>query len=538
MRKISKFEVALSESFFTYDFAQDNWIKQESSWHYADEMSSQNIALCFRAPGYVCDLDTQDNVLMMWCAKHNAYEQCQDDGTTSRGCQAGRFQFFMDKVSPEQAYVVGKKIPILWCVKQLENEEALEVTVHTATVKLPKALKKSNYGTIYEPAIKLGSKFAYTFYPATKTCKTYPEAALSRQWRIDFEIPLEVFDEVQLRLQKIMVRLTGRNILLPTQIEKAKWEDLWFVIDYPEDVHIAYLRDFFGRAYDRLFFRERNNYQLLCQLLQIDPPKSVRRYYLQNPYAILLYTWMKRVGFHDINAIRIFMKPMYYQYMASVRLDWRTGKMKGCSMPCAFSGSHFVFYVRWMLLRGKQEMPLVRQLDRLMREGWTRIYDDMLRMFHLYYLVLPETTKELVKRRGICLDTHNALACDTAAVKIVAKKIKYNEEVYALNGVIGEVSFRVIDQMAELADIGSAMSNCVASYMEAVVRWRTIIAVGMIGKEYKICIELRPKTKDEKNQPIAFACCQALGRFNRKLEGVERAAYRTWIKEKGIEDLT
>ena len=120
----------------------------------------------------------------------------------------------------------------------------------------------------------------------------------------------------------------------------------------------------------------------------------------------------------------------------------------------------------------------------------------------------------------------------------MAKKIKYNEEVYALNGVIGEVSFRVIDQMAELADIGSAMSNCVASYMDAVVRWRTIIAVGMIGKEYKICIELRPKTKDEKNQPIAFACYQALGRFNRKLEGVERAAYRTWIKEKGIEDLT
>ena len=73
-------------------------------------------------------------------------------------------------------------------------------------------------------------------------------------------------------------------------------------------------------------------------------------------------------------------------------------------------------------------------------------------------------------------------------------------------------------------------------YMDEVIRWCAIIAVGMIGKEYRICIELRPKTRDKKNQPITFTCCQALGKYNRKLEGIERTAYQKWIKEKGIEE--
>ena len=535
---MSESELTSAVAFFIYDFAKNTWSKQQSFLQIDDELNSRNVALFFRASGYICGLDTQEDVPMMWCVKHKAYEHCQENGTTDRGCQPGQFQCCMDELSPRRAYMLGKKFSVLWCVKQVENDGTLEVTAYTITVKLPKVLKKTGYGIIYEPVIKSGSKCTYTFYPAKKTCKIYPEASLPRHWLIDFDIPVEVFGEVQLRLQKIMERLTGRNVILPIQSTMTKWTDLWYVIDHPEDVHIAYLHKFLGHAYDRLFFKERDNYHLLCLLLQINPPKSVRRYYLQNPYAIVLYAWMMRVGFQDINAIRVFMNPMYYKYMASVRLDWRTGKMRGCSMPCAYGGSNFVFYIRWMLLRGKQEMTLVRQLDKLMREGWTRIYDDMLRMFHLYYLVLPETTKELVKRRGICLDTHNALACDTVATKIVAKKLKYNDEVYALNGVVDEVRFKVIDQMVELAAVGSAMSNCVASYMDEVVRWRTIIAVGMIGKDYKICIELRPKTRDIENQPITFTCCQALGRFNRKLEGSERIAYQKWIKEKGIEDRT
>ena len=535
MINISKPDFTPIESFLTYDFAKDSWIKQDAPWHNDDELRKQNITLFFHAAGYICGLDTEDSVPMMWCAKHNAYEHCQDNGTTDRGCRPGRFQCYTDDIYPSRSYMLGKSFPVLWCIKQADTEGTLEVTVQTITVKLPKALKKIGHNTIYEPAIKLGGIFSYTFYPATKTCKAIPESSDPRYWRIDFTIPWEVFGEVQICLQKTMARLTGRNVILPTQATITKWTDLWYIIDQPEDVHIRHLKNFLGRAYDILFLKEENHYNTLCRLLQIKPPKSIRRYYLQNPYAIVLYTWMTRLGFQDINAIRIFMNPMYYKYMGSIRLDLRSGKIRGCSMPCAY-GEHFVFYIRWMLLRGKQEMPLVRQLDRLMREGWTRIYDDMLRMFHLYYLVLPETTKELVKRRGICLDTHNVLACDTAAAKIVAKKIKYNDEVYALNGEINEVRFKVIDQMAELAVVGSAMSNCVASYMDDVLRWRTIIAVGMIGKEYKICIELRPKTRDIKNQPITFICCQALGKFNRRLEGIEKTAYQTWIKEKGIED--
>ena len=533
---MSKHEFTLLDSFFTYDFAQKVWTKQESSWQNIDNLHNQNISLFFHAPGYICGLDTEDSVPMMWCVKHNGYEHCQENGTTDRGCHPERFQCYANELYPYRTSVLGKQFPVLWCVRQVEAEEALEVAVQTITVKLLKKLKKTSYGTIYEPVIKSGQILSYTFYPASKKYKANPESSVFRHWRIDIAIPRIIFDEVQTCLQKSMARLTGRNVILPTQATITGWTDLWYIIDHPEDVHISYLNNFLGRAHELLFFKERNNYELLCYLLQINPPKSIRRYYLQNPYAIVLYTWLTRIGLHDINAIRIFMSPMYYKYMVPVRLDWRTGKIRGCSMPCAYGGGHFVFYIRWMLLRGKQEMPLVRQLDKLMREGWTRIYDDMLRMFHQYYLVLPETTKELVKRRGICLDTHNILARDTAAAKIVAKRIKYNEAVYALNGEINEVRFKVIDQMVELAIVGSAMSNCVASYMDEVVRCRTIIAVGMIGKDYKICIELRPKSKDINGKPLTFICCQALGKYNKRLEGTERIAYQTWIKEKGIDD--
>ena len=60
------------ESFFTYDFAKDSWIKQDAPWHNDDELRKQNITLFFHAVGYICGLDTEDSVPMMWCAKHNA----------------------------------------------------------------------------------------------------------------------------------------------------------------------------------------------------------------------------------------------------------------------------------------------------------------------------------------------------------------------------------------------------------------------------------------------------------------------------------
>ena len=525
------------DELFTFDYKQNAWVKQADFWQDKRKLKAKNVTLIFYNSGKSFGLDYEDHIYIMWCDKHQAYERYQENGITENGCRPNYFQFYADDIHPRHPSVLGKSLPIFWHVKQSKIDEALEVTVQTLKIKLLKAIKESDNDIIYAPTIELGKVFSYTFFPATKTYKAIP-ASVNRRWGVDFCVPWPVVYKVQSCLRNTMSRLTGRNVLLPENETIRQWTDLWHVIEHPEDVHICYLQDFFGYAYEVLFFKGKNHYELTCKVLNIKPPKSIRRYYLQNPYAILLYTWLTRIGFKDINAIRIFMNSMYYHCMDSVRLNIKTGKMHNCSLPCASSGMDFVFYVRWMLLRGKEEMPLARQLDKLMREGWTRLYDDMLHMFHLYYLVLPEQTKELVKRRGICLDTHNALAYDTTFVNVVAKTIQYNDEVYALNFKIGDVNFRVIDNMAELAGVGRAMSNCVASYMDRVLQLDVIIAVGMIGEEYKICIELRPKTKNKQGQPVTFACYQALGRFNYDLYGNEKTAYKIWIKEKNIEDFT
>ena len=140
MRNISKHDFTPIESYFTYDFAKDSWIKQDAPWQ-NDELRKQDIALFFHAAGYICGLETEDSVPMMWCAKHNAYEHCQDNGTTDRGCHPGRFQCCTAGIYPSQSYMLGKSFPVLWCIKQADTEGTLVVTVQTITVKLPKALR-------------------------------------------------------------------------------------------------------------------------------------------------------------------------------------------------------------------------------------------------------------------------------------------------------------------------------------------------------------------------------------------------------------
>ena len=524
------------DSVFTYDCRQRTWIKQDSESLNQCKLESHEISVFFKCNGRLFDFYDEETVIMMWCTKHHTYERFQDDGKTDKGCYPNFFQCYHKDLYPLNRSLLGRSAPALWRVHQSEATGALKVTVQTIKITLKKAIKKYRNENIYEPTTEKGSVFSYTFFPKEKYYEANPVSSISRNWKTDFSIPMAVVEEVQFCLQNSMSKITGKNVIMPKAQAINYWQDLWNIIDHPEDVHICCLKNFLGRAYDVLFFKGKNNYDMLCRLLNVNPPKSVRRNYLYNPYAIILYTWLLRIGFKDINAINIFMNNWYYDYMTSMRFDIKTGKIGGGSMPCANKGSAFVFYVRWMILKGKQEMPLARQLDKLMREGWNRIYDDMLYMFYKYYLVLPETTKELVKRRGISIETHNALARDTAYAQVVAKKIKYNEEVYALNDTIGDVNFRIIDNLSELACIGSAMGNCVASYMDYVVRWRSIIAVGTIGKEYRICIELESTLRNKKSEPIKFACPQALGKYNRRLEGKEKEAYKTWIKLKGIED--
>ena len=63
---MSESELTSAVAFFIYDFAKNTWSKQQSFLQIDDELNSRNVALFFRASGYICGLDTQEDVPMMW----------------------------------------------------------------------------------------------------------------------------------------------------------------------------------------------------------------------------------------------------------------------------------------------------------------------------------------------------------------------------------------------------------------------------------------------------------------------------------------
>lgn len=526
---------------FRYDLFSDSWIEDaELAGDIISEKTLEALPVSLIEEGYR-DRWTNNVRPGLWCKKHMDYENIDMTAKqTEKGCKLDKLHVVMKK-SLSGVSILGEYVPFRWRVRQAEGDDWLKISADVLYIRSEEKFIWRRMKTIRIPKLSL-RYIEYSLNMKTTEKKCLPADTLGYwctdgySFNVEQAIPNVVIKAGLEKLQQTAKELFGKSFIL----NEHNWDygSLWEAVENPYDINICWLKKFLNVKYDDIVSRDcSDNYQAVCKYLEIDPPKSIKKLYLDRPFTLIFYTWLTRLGFTDINAIRLFFAPKIMRRIGfgGVKFNAEDHLIYNFTLPFIYSGMDFVFYVRWMINNGKDEMALAKQLMRFLLEVWCRDYDDMLRMFHAYYPFISEETKQLVKRRGICAETHDELAHEINNIDIKNCQIHYSPEVLALNSYTRGYTFCIVENTMELPQIGRAMHNCVAAYSSNVKSGNTIIAYAKDEEDIQACIEIRV---GKRNNEVVLAIVQALGKYNRYLNGSALLACREWAENNNIQICT
>lgn len=528
----AKLQYPVHEAFY-YNAWTDQWMPSAAQDVDALPDPDKNVSLIF--PAYPRSDWARNKQKIVWCPNHQRYESW-DKNAPEGCCSLMACHCVLDEV-PKKSAIIRASGMWRWTILQESLEGDIEIAAEWLSVGWEKKFLWRRMRPALIPVIKIGR----ASYRIKLTEGQTPEQC-GREQRYLKVFPPVIANRLLEIISEGLSMIHNHHILVPQciSVHGMKLNDLLRVIKNPNDVHISFLKNFLGqKIYEELFSKNcTDNYLKLCAYLGIDPPNSVRKEYLKNPFAIVAYFWLVRLGFKDINAIRLFFCPSVIgrTYFNAVWFDSENRLIRNFTLPCTHSGMDFVFYVRWMLRNGKDEMPLAKQIVKLLSEKWERWYDDTLRMFHEYYPFLSEDTKQLVKRRGICGDSHDALIHESYGVDMKRVNIDYQSPmILRLDGNILGFTFHVVTDTSELPVIGRKLSNCVASYASSMSKKQCLIVTASDVADYQACIEVSIAGKNKEGLVDRLRVVQCLGRFNRRLQGDILNACRQWVQQNQIE---
>lgn len=523
----SKPHFPIRECFF-FDAEKDEWFADEDVSELEFIHSEDEVSLIF--PAQKNNSWREDSNKIVWCAKHLKYEPWsreRDDGH----CQLQKRHCVLSEAPQDKTMFFATGL-WRWIIIQESPNDDLQIIGEWISVKWKKKFIITRMSSVLIPYV---AKISQAGYKINLRQRTASEIGMFGR-KFKDRIPPDVSKRLREIISQVLSGIFKHYVLLPQCMEKygLYTSDLQRIAHFPNDVHISYLQRFLGEEYFEENCRDEaaDHYPRLCDYLGIAPPDSIRKEYLKDPYSIIVYFWLMRLGFQDVNAIRLFFCDtiMGRTYFGGAYFDPEYRLIRGFRLPCTNSGMDFVFYVRWMLRNGKGEIPLAKQIIKTLAEGWQRWHDDMLKMFHEYYPFLAEETKQIVKRRGLSGESHDVLVHESYAVDMKKINIEYKAQaIQNLNGYFDGLKFHVVTDTAELPIIGRHLSNCVASYADRMVKQRCLIVTASDSRDYQICMEILLDGKNEDGDVKKLRLVQCLGRYNKRLQGDLLLACRRWI---------
>lgn len=302
-------------------------------------------------------------------------------------------------------------------------------------------------------------------------------------------------------------------------------------IKRPFDLNAVFLKKFLqvtDAEFDRLFpYEEKNLYQRICRYLNIRPPKSLRRAYTLNPYAIVWYMLFLEWGVRDVN----FMRPFFLlndRVGPAIINRFYFDKETGCveindaenwDMHCSWDA--VLRYCR-LLKHRKGERRMMRWLYRYSaQEFLTQDQQDTLEMFAEYEGLLSEALTEKLCEEGLTARVHDRISREAAELSMQSGNIHElpcDPLCLAAECDVNDYRFRLIQNTVDLVDAGIRMKNCVASYQRRIMDGNSSIFVVRHDGSLVACLELNR----------ARQIVQARGPQNCRLTGELSEVCRLW----------
>ena len=413
-----------------------------------------------------------------------------------------------------------EEIPFRWRIFQRSPESPINIAVDFAKVHRDNSgIKK--YWRTYSISISITKRISVM----TKI-KDYWGHFENWTEKSEIKMPKIVEDAAMETLRESTKAVYGFK---PTIITKFKGiKKIFAYLERPFDVNIILLKSFFAHfgKFDDVFpYDCTDNYKIICRLLEINPPKSLRKAYAKNPYAIIWYIIFKQFGVKDINFMQKFFLLEYITVMplndfCFYRKDNKVVKMHYSDRWLAFEN-----FCKSLIDRKGEKFMMNWLYKFSTTENLTQNQIDTFEMLYKYKEHISAELKDKVFKDGLTWYIHDAISAEVTDYLQERDNVKifYDEKVLTCEGVINDYKFEVVKETKRLYHVGLELANCVMTYRDKVLYLDSIIFVASKENKLVACIEI-----------CDGEIVQALGYHNQDLTGEVAQAVQEWRNLKDI----
>ena len=497
---------AVIEKAFIYNQVMQKWEISDDADITSKDISMLPIAFTMRYKGKS----------WVWCQHHRNFEElAETDGRLFRsaeGCVIKGVPMAAD-LEPYDSFEYSPELPLRWRVFCRDFDKSLFISADIIQFRFGIAPD-----SIFHCA-PVFRNFAYSrrlFSLDEREKRSFSAVSNNRTLSLPDEVSdgiLEILkDEVESRYH---VRPTTDSFLTGENKIKA----FFF---RPFEINGYILSPFF-RNFEGVLPRDcMDGYHRLCEALSIKTPKSMRKIYPSNPFALVMYRALLELGFTNYDLMRPFLDgtrigEIDFKKIGANQLPFLPPLLEAEKNPVpvlaeeeddmisqaeidAILGvgpvTHYedweqlAFLTNWLIGR-KGEKRIARRLLKYSSEEVAWENSDICKMVYRHFDAISDETKEMFVQHGFSHELHEKLVGEINQIEFRHEEIPYLPYERDFECAINGYFFELPTYTDDFQQIGLAMHNCVASYLEDVCHKKcTILTIKKDG-QYVGCVEIR-----------------------------------------------
>lgn len=451
------------------------------------------------------------NGIYVRCPKHREDEKIVscDNGEiiTEAGCKFEGLLGVLEKTNLGKDIHYDKEyrfVPFRWRIFQREDYSPINIAADVLNIDMVysnSTMKWSNFSF----SIDVDKRKTVISQIRCSSDELNSATSKMEEWTeaTDIELPDVVADYV---LELLRVWVGKRYGIKPSVLSQIKGKERIkaFAIR-PFDLNIVFLKKFLRDfitdkghydAFDRIFpYEEKDNYKKVCEILDIKPPKSLRKAYTFNPYSIVWYMLFKQWRIKDVNLMQkflylndnicgIYLHDLYYN-----KID---KKVLFCKSDFYRKWVVLDFYCQW-LIRKKKVKKLLKWIYSVSTENnMSDMEWNILEEFRDNFYNISEETKDKLARDGLTSYVRGAIIKENTDLlhKLNQKVFHYDDNIMSYECKINQYEFHLVHDVDTLFKLGNILTTYIASYRENIVKKELVIVYLRDGSEYLACMEI------------------------------------------------
>lgn len=478
----------------------------------------------------------------IWCPRHRNFEELTETNgivfRSAEGCMITGVPV-PSLHGPIESFDYSPEIPLRWRVFSRDFDKSLFVSADILLFRFGIA-----------PASRFRCAPVLKHFAFSRRLFSFDEREKRSFSAVSNNRTLSLPDEVSAGILEIMKDEVERQYhVRPTTDTFLTGENKVTAFFFrPFEINGYILSPFFS-DFDTVLPRDcMDGYHRLCKTLSIKTPKSMRKIYPKNPFALVMFRALRELGFTNYDLMRPFFDgtrigeidfkkicvnhlpflpplldaeknpmPILAGDDEDVLFQARIDEAIGGSVTHYEDWEQLAFLTKWLIER-KGEKRIARRLLRYSMDQITRQNSDICRMIYKHFDEISEETKEMFVQNGFSHELHEQLVGETNRIEYTHEAIPYLPYERDFECEINGYCFELPETTRDIHQLAKALQNCVMSYTSDVCRKTSTIVSVRKENQFVGCIEVQKRS-----------VMQALGFKNQLFQGELLHVVNYWM---------